>query len=227
VVDLEDNMTIPRSSMLLAVLFAALAVAPVAEAGLVTDLGSNGTLATAQSIDGSFTLDFSADIGNAAGLNTSTSMPHVTIQGTGDGTFDYYSFTVAGTSLAIFDIDYGKTPGQPGSMDTMIAVWAADGTLVAYDDDEWNLGAGAGGSVHGYDSFLQLELTAGLYVVGVSEYWTTALATGGWGRCSNPPDLGDTYTLQVSVADPVPEPMTLTLFGSGLLGLGVLRRRRR
>ena len=220
-------MNISRTAALgLAFGAAALLFVPVTEAGLVTDLGGNNSMATAQNIDGSFTLDFSADIGNAAGVNTSTSIPHVTIQGTGDGTFDYYSFTVAGTSLAILDIDYGLTPGA-GSMDTMLAVWAADGTLIAYDDDEWNLSAGAGGSVHRYDSFLQLELTAGLYIVGVSEYWTTALASGGWGHCANPPDLGDTYTLQVSVADPVPEPMTLTLFGSGLLGLGVLRRRRR
>ena len=128
-------------------------------------------------------------------------------------------------SLAIFDIDYGY--GGAGSMDTMIAVWTADGTRVAYGDDEWAVSAGAGGSVSGLDSFLQLELTAGLYIVGVSEFWTTPLLNGGWGHCRNPPDLGDTYTLQVSLADPVPEPMTLTLFGSGLLGLGVLRRRRR
>ena len=73
----------PIAALGLALGAAALVLAPATEAGLVTEIESNDTLATAQNIDGSFTLDFSADIGNAAGANTSTSMPHVTIQGTG------------------------------------------------------------------------------------------------------------------------------------------------
>ena len=200
---------------------------PAAEATVIAEIEPNNTLATAQNINGFFSLDFSPDIGNQAGTNTSTTMPHVTILGTGNGTFDYYSFTVTTGGLAIFDIDFGcssseNCQGAPGSggMDTEIAVWTAAGILLASNDD-FAITAGAGGSVHPFDSFIQLTLAPGTYVVGVAEFNATAVA-GGWSAGSNVPDTGDTYTLQVSV---VPEPATLALMGAGLLGLGLSRRR--
>ena len=62
----------PIAALGLALGAAALVLAQATEAGLVTEIESNDTLASAQNIDGSFTLDFSADIGNAGGANTST-----------------------------------------------------------------------------------------------------------------------------------------------------------
>ncbi|MDQ3330741.1 MAG: hypothetical protein M3552_08810 [Planctomycetota bacterium] len=97
---------------------AMLAVGERASAGFVLESEPNNTLATAQNINGNFTLDFSSNIGDVAGNNTSTTIPHVTISGTGDGTYDYYSFFVAvAGSIGIFDIDFGYDNG-PGSVDT-------------------------------------------------------------------------------------------------------------
>lgn len=213
-----------------------LLAAPAAHAVVIGEIEANDSLATAQNIDAFFSLDFSADIGNQAGANTSTTIPHVTITGTGNGTFDYYTFTVATTSLVILDIDYGCSdavgstfgcPGAAGSggMDTEIALWDSTGAWLTENDDFSPITVGAGGTVHPYDSFIQLTLTPGVYYVGVAEYFSSGTA-GGWTAGSNLPDGGDTYTLQVSVENPVPEPGTLLLLGSGIAGIAARRRRR-
>src|SRR5690606_2191890 len=62
-----------------------------------------------------------------ANILDATTSPHVTVSGTGNDSFDYYSFTVTAADLATFgtvsviiDIDGGYPPysGAPGSMDT-------------------------------------------------------------------------------------------------------------
>ncbi len=69
--------------------------------GLINkDLGiENDSLATAQDINGSFSINEDPNI------QDSTSIPHVSIDAEGDGTFDYYSFNATAGSLGIFDID--------------------------------------------------------------------------------------------------------------------------
>ena len=119
----------------------------------ISERESNNSLATAQNINGHFTLDYSPDIGEGStspSLNTSETIPHVTIVGSGDGTFDYYSFYVPGwpstSGRVILDIDW-TTPG----FDSILALWAADGTGRGLNDDYDPLG-GAGGSTSDYDS---------------------------------------------------------------------------
>jgi hypothetical protein len=67
----------------------------------VPEQNPNNTIATAQNVDGAgWNLNANASIANA------TTIPHVTIEGKGDGTFDYYSFTIANAGdTATFDID--------------------------------------------------------------------------------------------------------------------------
>ncbi len=65
----------------------------------------NNSRNNAQNLDNAFQLEFNRDIGDEA-RNTSTEIPHVSVRGSGDNSFDYYSFTVpAAGSRGIFDID--------------------------------------------------------------------------------------------------------------------------
>ena len=124
----------------------------LSRAGLATgslpETEPNNTLLTAQNVDGGpWSLGFSADIGNTLS-NTSTSIPHITINGSGDGTFDYYAFTVNNVGdRAIFDIDYGyESFGTAGSFDSELFLFDQTGTLLASNDDNFS-GYGAEGSV--------------------------------------------------------------------------------
>ena len=69
----------------------------------------NDTIGTAQSLEPfQFLLNFDPAITDEAGNNTSTTIPHLTIQGGGNGSndFDVYSFEVTTpNSRVIFDID--------------------------------------------------------------------------------------------------------------------------
>lgn len=225
-------MTAPISSLLRTGLsVAALVLAGSAQALVISDQEPNNSLTTAQSIDAFFSLDHSEDIGNEAGDNTSTTIPHVTIEGTGDGTNDYFVFTVANAGVTgIFDIDYGL--GHGGSIDTVIGLWAVDGSVLDYDDDS-STQAGAGGSVHDYDSFIQHTFAAaGQYIIGVGECCSSP-GEGGWLEYGNKPDNGDTYVLQVSIEGhalaptaSVPEATSIALIGIGLLGMCVAHRRK-
>ncbi len=99
----------------------------------------------AQNVDRFFNLAFDPDIGDTT-LNTSTTIPHATIIGTGDRlSFDYYSFTVdsAGTKV-VLDINGALLAGV--QQDTMIFVYNAAGALIFANDDAANVAFGAGGS---------------------------------------------------------------------------------
>ena len=53
-------------------------ISGAAFASSVTDTEPNDIFTTAQNIDNYFSLDYSADIGDVTGTNTSTVIPHVT-----------------------------------------------------------------------------------------------------------------------------------------------------
>ena len=76
-----------------------------AEASTISEIESNDTFATAQNVNGSFSLDFDANI------FSSTTLPHVTIQ-SGASTFsnyDHYFFTTTSAGNIILDIDSTPT----------------------------------------------------------------------------------------------------------------------
>ena len=161
----------------------------------VDEFEPNNTIATAQPLDNFFSLAPSANIGDAT-QNTATTIPHATVVATGDGTFDYFSFEVAAAGdRGIFDIDFGQDSG--GSIDTEIFLYDSAGTLLAENDDPTSSAVGAGGSTSTFDSFLEFSFTApGTYIIAVGEFNTIGNAGG---VADNPPDAGDTYTLQVSI----------------------------
>ena len=74
----------------------------------IRDIEPNNTPSQAQSLNGRFNLTFSPNIGDAT-TNTSVTIPHVTIYGTGNNTVDYYSFTVDRVpATVIIDIDFSS-----------------------------------------------------------------------------------------------------------------------
>jgi hypothetical protein len=114
------------------VLLAAVAAMVVVYGGValatpVSEVEPNDSIAQAQNIDGSFSLDSDANI------TDSTTVPHATVNGTGNDTYDYYSFRVpqAGVSTTgVFDID-GAWP----SFDSVLWLYDSNGNLIADNDD--------------------------------------------------------------------------------------------
>lgn len=200
------------------------------------------TFQDAQALDGRFDLSFSADIGDYRidpdtgqpySVNTSTSIPHVTVDASqvGHGLEHWYSFRVAKTSTVILDVDYGADAGQASGwfsedgeyhsypeMDTFMGLYDFNGNTVAQNDDHdrgiWGPIAGAGGSSHHYDSFIQTVVDSGRYYVSINHFRDLEFR----------PDFG--YILQVSVSHPVPEPSMVALLMITLGGLAAKRLKR-
>ena len=195
---------------------AAVALPQFASASIINEVESNDTIATAQNIDAFFSTGANSDIANA------TTIPWVSIlsanANSNTTSYDYYSFSATAGSTGVFDIDYGLNSG--GSFDAELVLFDSTGLTIAQNDDS-STSNGAGGSVHGFDSFLTYTFgSSGLYTIGVCEF-SCGGTTGG--MTGNMVDSADTYTLQVSIEDhrtsEVPVPSTALLFGLGLLGL--------
>lgn len=222
------------------VLMAVAMTLPVcSRAARVPEVEPNSSLATAQSVDGHFSLNFSPDIGSGGfGDNTSTTIPHVTVHGTGDGSFDYFSFYFPGpgstSGYVVLDIDHSSS-----EFDSQVALFAADGTLLPHNDD-YDFRGGAGGSVAHYggnmshDSLVATYLTTpGTYIVGVARWKAGIDAVGKTGFTGGYVDAeiqpGDSYALQISVegVPVVPEPSSFALAAAGaVVMIGVFLHRR-
>ena len=197
-------------------------------AGIVAEVEPNDTPATAQYLAAvDFTLDFHANIGDTLG-NTSTTIPHITIQAQGDNTFDYYSFDVvnAGTR-GIFDVDETAATID-GPLDLEIFLFRDDMVHFAENDDA-PITNGALGSTSARDPFLEYVFASpGRYILAVGRFNSIALSTGIGGSQIKP---GDEYQLHVSLdSSIVPEPATwlLSLMATVCLAArSAVRRRRR
>ena len=196
-----------------------LALIAPAQATYFAEGEPNDTLAQAQPMDPYFSLNYDPDIGEINGANTSTAMSHASVLGTGDGTYDYYSFTLSDAATVILDIDYGMP-----DYDSEIGLWKADGTYITENDD-YSTTAGAGGSEHQHDSFIQTSLQAGSYIVGVARFYAAG-ANNGWNAISNVVPTGADYTLHASVGQvPEAETYAMMLAGLGLVGFAASPRR--
>ncbi len=183
----------------------------------VNDATGNGTRATALNLDAKFDKAFDANIGNPS-TNISTSFFHASVNAvTGvSGSLDWYSFqTTQANVQAFFDIDRGMP-----DLDSWIRLFNSAGTLIAQNDDGNVLDSG---STNGWDSFLSRTLaTPGLYYLSVGRF------TNGGQSTLN---AGQDYTLHLSLSNHVaplqtPIPAAVWLFGSGLVGLLGLKRKK-
>jgi hypothetical protein len=203
----------------------AILIAVSANASPVIDTEPNNSMAMAQNINAALSLTADINIENSAGLNTSQIIPHAEIQGTGDGTVDYFSFTAAAGANIILDIDCGDGSAGGctsfGNIDAWLDLYDPSGFLFSSNDYSL-LAVDTGSLLHGpfgnvtTDSFIEI---GALPIGGV---WTVAV--GEFPNLQPVPPGGD-YVLNVSVSA-IPIPAAVWLFGSGLLGLiGISRRK--
>ena len=134
----------------------------------------NNSLDSALDVNSEFSLAADVDIANA------TTIAHVTVTGTGDGTSDFYQVTALKDHATItLDIDYG-------SFDAGIYLWDNSWNPLAYGDDS-DISDGAGGSISEDDPFVTHTFTeAGTYYIQVADY------SGNIGN-------SETYELQISI----------------------------
>ena len=145
----------------------------------------------------------------------------MTINGTGDDTYDIFSFTVATpNTTGIFDIDNGEING----LDSFLRLYGTDASgnpLLALNDDAAFDGPGDQ-LIFTLNSFLTYTFaSAGLYYIEVGSFNN--------GLPAQEVPVGTAYQLHISIAEPevqVPLPDTLALFAAGVLGAGLSRRRR-
>ncbi|MBS9391304.1 MAG: hypothetical protein HEQ33_21370 [Dolichospermum sp. WA123] len=146
------------------------------------EVEGNNTFATAQVIaTTSFNRQVVADIQDFNGSNISTTYDHVSILGTGDGTFDLYRFNALANTQLVFDIDNNN-------FDTILRLWNPNNNQLLSSNDD---GIETGNTGNSTASFLTYKtLTTSDYVIGVYRYSSSALT---------PPATGDSYTLHLSM----------------------------
>ena len=138
-------------------------------------------------------------------IEQSIVMPHVSIAGTGDGTYDYYSFTATAGSRGIFDID-------KNNFDTELFLFDTIGNLLATDDDTQGPGADPGQGT-GQASYIDHTFTSsGTFVIGVGKF--NSGASGGE-ITGLAPAVGDVYFLNVSIQNHVSAPIADLIDANG------------
>jgi len=161
----------------LAITTAVCFLSAAAHAASVPESEPNEPFAAAQNVDAFFDLTFDVNIENFAGVNTSTTVPHVEIVSPGDasGTTDYYSFTAAVGDGVTLDIDCGErsatTCSSAVSIDAYIELYDPTGALFASNDDGVPVSdTGSAGLATTLDSIKEIALCGpGLWTVRVSE----------------------------------------------------------
>ena len=148
----------------------------------LSEVEGNNTFATAQVIaNTSFNRQLVADIQDFNGSNISTTYDHVSILGTGDGTFDLYRFNALANTQLVFDIDNNN-------FDTILRLWNPNNNQLLNSNDD---GIETQNTGNDTASFLTYKtLTTSDYVIGVYRYSSSALT---------PPATGDSYTLHLSM----------------------------
>jgi Ca2+-binding RTX toxin-like protein len=147
----------------------------------------NNSLAAAFDITNNFTAAADPDIFD------SDTVPHTTVNATGNGQSGFYKLTLEKGATLSVDIDHIADPDVHDSWILLIRDNGAGGVLVANNDDN----GGDPGSVSGRDSALTYTVTqAGTYYIQVGA-WVDGASPSGF---SPTVPVGSTYEVNVSVA---------------------------
>ncbi len=133
------------------------------------NLAANNTLGSAQSLNGA-----RWNIAPGTSVVSAASVPHVTISGTADGTFEYYSFTLLEPSIVNIDVDISNSVTAAAGNDSFIVLWNAAGAVQASNND----GAAEGGFLNTDSALNTATLPAGTYTVGLARNGVTFNTTG-------------------------------------------------
>ncbi len=147
---------------------------------------TNNSIATAFDISNNFSLTEDPNIFD------STTVPHTTVEATGNGQGGYYRIELAAGTILSVDVD---GIADPNVHDSWVRLLDSNGDIVTENDD----GGGDPGSTSIRDSSMVfvVEETGTYYILQGS--WTAESEEGGWTEVV--PE-GSTYTLNVSVDFP-------------------------
>ncbi|WP_306249765.1 M10 family metallopeptidase C-terminal domain-containing protein [Parvularcula sp. IMCC14364] len=135
------------------------------------------TQANALSVDGFFSLQANSQIAN------STTIPHATVQGTGGGNVDIYSFIIEEVTKGYFDMD-----ATSSSYDPYLYLYDENFKLISFNDDS----PVDPGSNKRQDSYLEYTfLEAGQYFILVNTWSADGFGQG--------VDNGASYNLHISL----------------------------
>jgi hypothetical protein len=207
------------------------------QAAYLSEIEGNNSISTAQNVDAAFDLSYNVAIENSQLINTSTTIPHAEVHATGDGTADFYSFTLTAGNEYWLDIDCGWASDidngsctSTSQVDTYMVLYTPAtspvGSVEMDSNDQSPLPDT--GSLWEWPTTPDAALGSTLISSDFSGLWTV----GVFGSSSLSGVSGD-YILNISVGgheliSPVPLPPTAVLLVSGVLpifGVSWIKRR--
>jgi len=188
---------------------AALALSSIASADIILALNSGPVVN-----GGNFNWTYTATLKSGATLNTGDFFTIYDIGGFGPGVPIATPVILPGSnwssSIQLTGINgFGQTPADDGGIYNVTYTFTGGSAVVAVSDTILGGGAGA----FGYTSSNNTSFTGAFSA-------TSHITSGG-------ATAGNTSTVTVAGASPVPEPSTTLLLGGGLTALSLLLRRRR
>lgn len=151
--------------------------------GSTGEVDNNSSRARAQDVSWA-----SYSYGNNADIADATTIPHLTVIGSGDGTVEHFKLTIGGPTTLTLDIDHAfQAAGL--SFDSVVRILNASGAELGFNDDAPELDPGS-------DSVLDSALTLFINTPGV--YYIEVGALQGVGLPPSPIPVGADYELHIS-----------------------------